>query len=287
MSHVILVIVAAAANYHVITASDITACNNGLHRSRLTTGPKLEVDGCSVPLKLYAPYKETFTPSCNVHDICYDCGPYYGEDQAGCDKDFKKNMMSACKDRRRKDNGRKNRRRVGGSESDSERDIEDENESRIIENIFKEHLPEKLRSKMKSPDRLQAYLECIEYSMLEQWRVYTALHDEGKASMSMSRFRNKSIRRCMSLSMNGATSWTTRVSSRSFTSLSRLLSRDTTKKTKNLSKKKLTGVTCKVSAIGYYRVVRLAGSFHFKQDPRETCDMPFVRHYCLPYATLD
>lgn len=30
-------------------------------------------NGCSVPLGMEAPYKASFTPACNKHDICYGC----------------------------------------------------------------------------------------------------------------------------------------------------------------------------------------------------------------------
>ena len=30
-------------------------------------------NGCSVPLGMDAPYKTSFTPACNKHDICYGC----------------------------------------------------------------------------------------------------------------------------------------------------------------------------------------------------------------------
>lgn len=34
--------------------------------------PSGAVDGCSVPL-LHFDYEAQFTPSCNKHDVCYDC----------------------------------------------------------------------------------------------------------------------------------------------------------------------------------------------------------------------
>lgn len=34
--------------------------------------PTGAVDGCSVPL-LHFDYEAQFTPSCNKHDVCYDC----------------------------------------------------------------------------------------------------------------------------------------------------------------------------------------------------------------------
>ena len=35
--------------------------------------PSNEVNGCSVPFKLPAPFKKAFTPACNIHDVCYGC----------------------------------------------------------------------------------------------------------------------------------------------------------------------------------------------------------------------
>ena len=32
-----------------------------------------EINGCSTPLRLPAPFKQDFTPACNIHDICYNC----------------------------------------------------------------------------------------------------------------------------------------------------------------------------------------------------------------------
>lgn len=34
---------------------------------------KINANGCSVPLGLPAPYKKTFTPACDKHDVCYYC----------------------------------------------------------------------------------------------------------------------------------------------------------------------------------------------------------------------
>lgn len=38
-----------------------------------TSDCKINANGCSVPLGLPAPYKKTFTPACNKHDVCYYC----------------------------------------------------------------------------------------------------------------------------------------------------------------------------------------------------------------------
>lgn len=38
-----------------------------------TSDCKIIANGCSVPLGLPAPYKKTFTPACNKHDVCYYC----------------------------------------------------------------------------------------------------------------------------------------------------------------------------------------------------------------------
>jgi len=52
-----------------------------------------KVDGCSIPFGLYFPYKHSFTPSCNRHDVCY-----YRErlSRKTCDKTFYRNMLHRC-----------------------------------------------------------------------------------------------------------------------------------------------------------------------------------------------
>eukprot|EP00112_Aurelia_sp_Birch-Aquarium-sp1_P013158 Seg2783.2 transcript_id=Seg2783.2/GoldUCD/mRNA.D3Y31 product="hypothetical protein" protein_id=Seg2783.2/GoldUCD/D3Y31 len=52
------------------------------------------VNGCSVPFGLYAPYKGTFTSSCNGHDRCY-----YHErlSRRECDNIFYRDMLNSCK----------------------------------------------------------------------------------------------------------------------------------------------------------------------------------------------
>lgn len=57
---------------------------------------KINANGCSVPLGLPAPYKKTFTPACDKHDVCYYCGELYGWDQRQCDEAFKSDMYTLC-----------------------------------------------------------------------------------------------------------------------------------------------------------------------------------------------
>ncbi|WAR13112.1 COP3-like protein [Mya arenaria] len=55
-----------------------------------------DVDGCSVPGNLPYPYKNTFRPDCNKHDICYSCGNHYGIRRSTCDIRFYRNIKSTC-----------------------------------------------------------------------------------------------------------------------------------------------------------------------------------------------
>lgn len=53
------------------------------------------VNGCSSPIP-GIPYLEEFTPTCNIHDVCYRCGAHFGWKQGQCDRAFKRNMKDVC-----------------------------------------------------------------------------------------------------------------------------------------------------------------------------------------------
>ncbi|XP_022294591.1 conodipine-P3-like [Crassostrea virginica] len=61
----------------------------------LDHAPSGAVDGCSVPL-LHFDYEAQFTPSCNKHDVCYDCGHRFGFDRSACDHLFLTHMLATC-----------------------------------------------------------------------------------------------------------------------------------------------------------------------------------------------
>ncbi|XP_060080246.1 conodipine-P1-like [Ylistrum balloti] len=63
----------------------VNPCTNNTHS-----------DGCSIPGDLPFFYKETFTPNCNQHDICYYCALHYGLGRHDCDDLFLKNMEASC-----------------------------------------------------------------------------------------------------------------------------------------------------------------------------------------------
>ncbi|EDO47278.1 predicted protein [Nematostella vectensis] len=54
------------------------------------------INGCSVPGDLPFFYKETFTPACRMHDVCYRCSNVFGWKKAPCDSVFKGNMYILC-----------------------------------------------------------------------------------------------------------------------------------------------------------------------------------------------
>lgn len=56
-------------------------------------------NGCSVPLGIDTPFKETFTKACNKHDVCYGCGYHYEWSRADCDASFLRDMKLLCKPR--------------------------------------------------------------------------------------------------------------------------------------------------------------------------------------------
>ncbi|PVD21315.1 hypothetical protein C0Q70_19488 [Pomacea canaliculata] len=61
-------------------------------------------NGCSIPGDLPFFYKNTFTPACDRHDMCYNCGSLLGYTKDQCDQYFLNNMLKICASvRRRRD----------------------------------------------------------------------------------------------------------------------------------------------------------------------------------------
>ncbi|VDI13923.1 Hypothetical predicted protein [Mytilus galloprovincialis] len=54
------------------------------------------INGCSLPFHMPFFYKQKFTPSCNLHDMCYKCVIHFGKTKADCDSEFYQNMKTAC-----------------------------------------------------------------------------------------------------------------------------------------------------------------------------------------------
>ncbi|XP_076470360.1 conodipine-P1-like [Babylonia areolata] len=77
----------------------------GLHR-RTAAGAESEVtcsahsNGCSVPKVFRSSFDKdivrVMTPSCDNHDMCYDCGRYYFVSRKRCDDVFLDEMYRAC-----------------------------------------------------------------------------------------------------------------------------------------------------------------------------------------------
>jgi len=163
MLRVIFVLVAAAAYLHLTTASDIADCNR--HASKFHT------NGCSIPGDLPTPYKRLFTPACQVHDVCYRCGPEHGVDRDACDNDFRKNMKLKC------------HQKYNSKRSFSRRQQRDlVSESKVFEDIFDKHLPKESLAHMRSPRQLQEHIKSIKSTVLDEWISRTARHIRPRAS---------------------------------------------------------------------------------------------------------
>ncbi|XP_063406408.1 uncharacterized protein LOC134690368 [Mytilus trossulus] len=52
--------------------------------------------GCSIPLFKKFPYKRSFTPPCQRHDICYGCARKFGKSRFYCDNLFLRDMLKVC-----------------------------------------------------------------------------------------------------------------------------------------------------------------------------------------------
>ncbi|VDI52925.1 Hypothetical predicted protein [Mytilus galloprovincialis] len=52
--------------------------------------------GCSIPLFKKFPYKKNFTPSCQRHDICYNCAAKFSKSRKYCDSLFLTDMKKVC-----------------------------------------------------------------------------------------------------------------------------------------------------------------------------------------------
>ena len=59
--------------FPVILALSVICVAYGVDWTCPNKAPSNEVNGCSVPFKLPAPFKKAFTPACNIHDVCYGC----------------------------------------------------------------------------------------------------------------------------------------------------------------------------------------------------------------------
>ncbi|XP_046575149.1 uncharacterized protein LOC124283165 [Haliotis rubra] len=55
-------------------------------------------NGCSVQDK-WIPFKNTFKPACNKHDVCYSCAAAYGISRATCDARFLRSMLKICREK--------------------------------------------------------------------------------------------------------------------------------------------------------------------------------------------
>lgn len=163
MSPLILLIIAAAVVAlhftHLVTASDIAVCNR--HASQFHT------NGCSVPLNLPFFYKSLFTPSCNVHDVCYRCGADHGVDRASCDQDFRTNMKSTCHQEYQQHSRSRSRRYF--SPRMTQKRVVLKLESEIFDDIFEKHLPKELLAQMKSPSQVADYTDSIRSTVLNEW----------------------------------------------------------------------------------------------------------------------
>ncbi|XP_070179753.1 conodipine-P1-like [Littorina saxatilis] len=42
-------------------------------------------------------FEGIFTPSCDSHDVCYDCGAKFRYTRRGCDRTFHNNLLRACR----------------------------------------------------------------------------------------------------------------------------------------------------------------------------------------------
>ncbi|KAK7485222.1 hypothetical protein BaRGS_00023473 [Batillaria attramentaria] len=54
-----------------------------------------KANGCTT-FGVDVPFQNRFTPSCNLHDICYFCGARFSVSRLTCDKDMRSNMKSSC-----------------------------------------------------------------------------------------------------------------------------------------------------------------------------------------------
>ncbi|KAK7504604.1 hypothetical protein BaRGS_00004090, partial [Batillaria attramentaria] len=61
-----------------------------------------ESDGCTIPSGLAAHVGsdnlDLFTPACERHDVCFDCGADYGKTEMTCNIDLKADIKALCSD---------------------------------------------------------------------------------------------------------------------------------------------------------------------------------------------
>ncbi|ESO91065.1 hypothetical protein LOTGIDRAFT_163589 [Lottia gigantea] len=57
---------------------------------------RYDVNGCSIPYNLPYFYKQSFTPSCDKHDVCYECGAAKGIPKTTCDIKLYNDIKAVC-----------------------------------------------------------------------------------------------------------------------------------------------------------------------------------------------
>jgi len=53
------------------------------------------MNGCT-NFGLLRKYERYFTPACNIHDVCYNCGKKFSISRKRCDRSFLRNMLKGC-----------------------------------------------------------------------------------------------------------------------------------------------------------------------------------------------
>ena len=74
----------------VSSFNGFASCNAGIEQ---VVNPRADTNGCSTPANAPLPFRQLFTPSCDVHDVCYNTCE---NGQGSCDTEFRDNMESAC-----------------------------------------------------------------------------------------------------------------------------------------------------------------------------------------------
>ena len=73
----------------VVSLGGFDHCTQGISQA---VDPTLDTNGCSTPVPTL--FEDVFTPSCDIHDVCYNrCGS--GQDS--CDGEFGNNLQLACR----------------------------------------------------------------------------------------------------------------------------------------------------------------------------------------------
>ncbi|XP_060076834.1 conodipine-P2-like [Ylistrum balloti] len=88
---VLKVIVLVVVLFIAVESQDYTCDNNPYN------------NGCTIPLDLDIPFRNSFLPACRRHDICYKCGNHemyaVRHGRKRCDRLFYQNMQSICRRR--------------------------------------------------------------------------------------------------------------------------------------------------------------------------------------------